>query len=93
MLGLGEREAELVDAFRDLRAVSVDLLTLGQYLRPTSGHLCVERFVPPEEFDALAEVARTTGFAGVEAGPMVRSSYRAESLYRAAVLQRGRTVG
>lgn len=84
MLGLGEREPELLAAFRDLRAAGVDLLTLGQYLRPGPEHRPVVRFVPPAEFAALAARARELGFAGVEAGPLVRSSYRAESLYRRA---------
>jgi lipoic acid synthetase len=84
MLGLGETEAELEEALRDLRAAGVDLLTLGQYLRPSPAHRSVDRFVPPEEFDRLGERGRALGFAGVEAGPLVRSSYRAEELYRAA---------
>lgn len=84
MLGLGETDAELASAFKDLRAAGVDLLTLGQYLRPTPSHRPVDRYVAPEAFDAIAEAARSHGFAGVEAGPLVRSSYRAEALYRAA---------
>jgi lipoic acid synthetase len=62
----------------DLRAVGVDLLTLGQYLRPTINHLPVERFVRPEEFDALRGKALELGFVECVAGPLVRSSYRAE---------------
>jgi lipoyl synthase len=84
MLGLGETEPELVGAFADLRSAGVDLLTLGQYLRPGPDHVPVARFVPPEEFDRLREVALGLGFVGVEAGPLVRSSYRAEGLYRRA---------
>jgi lipoic acid synthetase len=84
MLGLGETPEELAQSFRDLREQEVDLLTLGQYLRPSAEHLPVARFVPPSEFEELAERARREGFAGVEAGPLVRSSYRAEELYRAA---------
>lgn len=90
MLGLGESDGELDEAFRDLRGAGVDLLTLGQYLRPTAEHLPVERYVLPEEFARLADVARAAGFAGVEAGPLVRSSYRAEALFRAAASSRGR---
>jgi lipoic acid synthetase len=89
MLGLGETEASLERAFQDLRDAGVDLLTLGQYLRPSSDHLPVARFVPPEEFDALAATAERAGFAGVASGPLVRSSYRAEELYRRAVAARG----
>jgi lipoic acid synthetase len=84
MLGLGETEAELAETFDRLRAADVDLLTLGQYLRPSAEHVPVARYVPPEEFDQLAGLARASGFAGVEAGPLVRSSYHAEELFRAA---------
>jgi lipoic acid synthetase len=80
MLGLGEADAEVREALRDLRAAGVALLTLGQYLRPSPDHLPMERWVPPAEFDAWAEEARALGFAEVAAGPLVRSSYRAEQL-------------
>jgi lipoic acid synthetase len=80
MLGLGEREDELRVALRDLRAAGVALLTLGQYLRPSPDHLPMERWVPPEEFEAWAAEARAIGFEEVAAGPLVRSSYRAEQL-------------
>ncbi len=89
MLGLGETDAELVTAFHDLRAAGVNLLTLGQYLRPSATHLPVRRYIPPEEFDRWGAVAREIGFEGVEAGPLVRSSYRADELYRSAVGARG----
>jgi lipoic acid synthetase len=89
MLGLGEREEELTQTFRDLRGAGVDLLTLGQYLRPTADHLAVERFVPPDEFARLAASALSEGFAGVEAGPLVRSSYHAQELFESARLRRG----
>ena len=78
MLGLGETTDELLATMDDLRAVGCDLLTLGQYLRPTAQHLPVARFVPPEEFTRLREVARARGFLECVSGPMVRSSYRAE---------------
>jgi lipoyl synthase len=84
MLGLGETDEELAGAFDDLRGVHVDLLTLGQYLRPTPGHAPVQRYPTPEEFAALRAVALAKGFSGVESGPLVRSSYRAEELYRSA---------
>ena len=80
MLGLGESEGELDQALRDLRAAGVRLLTLGQYLQPSPGHLPVERWVPPAEFDAWAARARALGFREVAAGPLVRSSYHAEKL-------------
>jgi lipoyl synthase len=85
MLGLGETDTELAVAFDDLRNVGVDLLTLGQYLRPTEAHAPVARYPPPAEFETLRQVALGRGFSGVEAGPLVRSSYRAEELYRSAV--------
>jgi lipoic acid synthetase len=78
MLGLGEREDELLECMRDLRSAGVDLLTLGQYLRPTRNHLAVERFVTPEEFDQYRQQGLALGFREVVAGPLVRSSYRAE---------------
>ncbi len=78
MLGLGETNDEVLATMDDLRATGCDLLTLGQYLRPTANHLPVERFVTPEEFLALREAALTRGFIECVSGPMVRSSYRAE---------------
>ena len=78
MLGLGEQPAEVRQAIADLRARGVSLLTLGQYLRPTAHHLPVERFVPPGEFAQWREYGLAAGFVEVVAGPLVRSSYRAE---------------
>ena len=78
MLGLGETEQEIAACLRDLRAVAVDILTLGQYLRPTSHHLPIERFVPPAEFERYRAQALAFGFRECVAGPLVRSSYRAE---------------
>jgi lipoyl synthase len=78
MLGLGESEAEIRDTMRDLRAAQVDLLTLGQYLRPTPNHLEVQRFVAPQEFNQYREWALQMGFLECVSGPLVRSSYRAE---------------
>lgn len=78
MLGLGETDAEIVGAMRDLRAASVDILTLGQYLRPTVNHLDVKRYVTPPQFDAYREIALELGFYECVSGPLVRSSYRAE---------------
>jgi lipoic acid synthetase len=80
MLGLGETTEELLDVFADLRAVGCDTLTLGQYLAPTLKHVPVARYVPPEEFDALAALARSLGFHKVVAGPFVRSSYHADEM-------------
>jgi lipoyl synthase len=89
MLGLGETEEELSETFRDLRGAGVDLLTLGQYLRPSPRHRPVHEYVTPERFDHLKERALHEGFAGVEAGPLVRSSYHAGALYDRAIQRRG----
>jgi len=78
MLGLGETDAEIHQTMVDLRAAGVDILTLGQYLRPTPNHLNVERFVAPDEFDRYREWALALGFLECVSGPLVRSSYRAE---------------
>ena len=78
MLGLGETEAELFGALRDLRRVGCDILTLGQYLQPTLKHLPVVEFVSPERFAAYGQHARELGFVHVASGPMVRSSYHAD---------------
>jgi lipoic acid synthetase len=87
MIGLGESEADLLQTFRDLREAGVALLTIGQYLRPTAAHAPVARFYAPEEFAGLKAEAMAAGFAGVEAGPLVRSSYHAQTLH--ASLARG----
>jgi lipoyl synthase len=78
MLGLGETEAELFEAMRDLREAHCDILTLGQYLQPTPKHLPVVEFVPPAKFEHYREVAEASGFLHVASGPMVRSSYHAD---------------
>ena len=85
MLGLGEKEKELRQAWNDLQKAGCNILTMGQYLQPSSVHLPVERFVPPEEFERLGEQALLCGFSGVASGPFVRSSYQAEKLYRKAL--------
>jgi lipoic acid synthetase len=77
MLGLGEAPDEITSVFMDLRTVDCDILTLGQYLRPSAEHLPIERYVTPEEFAELKEEALAVGFRHVESGPLVRSSYHA----------------
>jgi lipoic acid synthetase len=77
MLGLGETAAEVLSVIGDLRAHGVDILTLGQYLRPSPQHLPIVRYVPPAEFDEFRRAGDAMGFAHVEAGPLVRSSYHA----------------
>lgn len=90
MLGFGETEAELQQAFRDLRSVGTDVLTLGQYLRPTGQgrHLPVAEFVPPQRFDGLKQLAEAMGFLYVASGPFVRSSYRAAELFMKGLVGR-----
>ena len=77
MVGLGEHPSEIEVVLEDLRSVGCDIVTIGQYLRPSAAHLPVSRYYPPDEFAALAETARRLGFGHVEAGPLVRSSYHA----------------
>jgi lipoic acid synthetase len=84
ILGLGETHEELVATMRDLRAADVGILTLGQYLRPSPQHLAVARYYHPDEFAELARVGRSLGFAHVESGPLVRSSYHAKAQAREA---------
>ena len=83
MLGLGEGEEELDQVLKDLREHGVDILTLGQYLRPSLAQLPVERFIPPEEFAQWEARGRELGFKAVAAGPFVRSSYNADEVYKA----------
>ena len=77
MLGLGESAGEVLEVMRDLRGSGCDILTLGQYLRPSKDHLPVERYVPPAEFHEFREEGLSMGFRHVESGPLVRSSYHA----------------
>jgi len=77
MLGLGEELEEVLSVLRDLRRVGCSILTLGQYLRPSKEHLPIDRYVTPDEFDALRQEALQLGFRHVESGPLVRSSYHA----------------
>jgi len=94
ILGMGETIAEVEQALADLHEAGCELITITQYLRPTKRHHPVERWVHPDEFIALAEVASQIGFSGVMSGPLVRSSYRAGRLYEQALTARaeGRTA-
>jgi len=78
MLGLGETFDEVVEVMKDLAAIGVDIMTIGQYLSPSKSHLLVERYYTPEEFERLAQIGKELGFKWVESGPLVRSSYRAD---------------
>ena len=80
MLGLGETKDEILEAFKDIRSTGVDVLTLGQYMRPTINHLPVDKWYTPEEFLEYKEAALELGFIEVASGPMVRSSYRADKI-------------
>src|SRR5438132_13262221 len=80
MYGLGEAAEELLEVLADLRSANCDTLTLGQYLAPTLKHVPVKRYVPPEEFAALAVLARTLGFTQVASGPFVRTIYHADEM-------------
>lgn len=84
ILGLGETNEEVVEVMHDLRAVDVDILTLGQYLRPSDGHIALDRYVTPEDFRWLYETGMGLGFKHVESGPLVRSSYHAWEQVQAA---------
>jgi lipoic acid synthetase len=87
MVGLGESRAELTEAFEALRAVDVDILTIGQYLRPSMQHLPVERYYHPDEFASMKAEAVQLGFKHVESGPLVRSSYHARDQVPGAELR------
>lgn len=81
MLGLGEHDDDVVQAMKDLRAIGVDIFTLGQYLRPSDWHLPVVEYVRPEKFEQFKKIGEQLGFAFVAAGPLVRSSYKAGELF------------
>lgn len=88
MAGLGEEEKELEEVFEDLLAAGCSILTIGQYLQPALDSLTVKRFIPPEEFREMKTKALAMGFAAVESGPFVRSSYNAKELFRESMRQR-----
>ena len=87
MLGLGERDEEIEQTLHDLKANGVDVVTFGQYLRPTRRHMSVQRYVTPEEFKAWQVRAEQIGFKFVASGPLVRSSYRAGELFLKGLLE------
>jgi lipoic acid synthetase len=88
ILGMGETRSEISEALADLSDAGAEIITITQYLRPSSRHHPVDRWVRPEEFVELADEAKSLGFAGVMSGPLVRSSYRAGRLYREALQTR-----
>lgn len=90
MLGLGETEDEVIATMKDLRSAGVDIVTLGQYLRPSSWHLEVSQYVPPGAFERYREIGESLGFLYVASGPLVRSSYRAGELFMENVIRQRR---
>jgi lipoic acid synthetase len=88
MLGIGESEADVIQSMRDLREVGVEILTLGQYLRPSMKHLPVTEYITPERFAALQTIGEELGFAYVASGPLVRSSYRAGEFFVKSLVRR-----
>jgi lipoic acid synthetase len=92
MVGLGESKDELIQTLDDLRANHVEIVTIGQYLQPTSKHLPVEKYYRPEEFLELKEIAMSKGFSHCEAGPLVRSSYHADEQVNSATIQKQLTI-
>jgi lipoic acid synthetase len=89
MVGIGEHDDEVLETLADLRKAGVDLVTIGQYLRPTPKHAAVDRYVTPETFEMYAEAARGMGFAFVASGPLVRSSYKAAEVFVRSILRPG----
>lgn len=90
MMGLGEVEPDVIAAMEDLRTVDVDILTLGQYLRPSKGHIPVSKYVSPDEFEHYKQLAENLGFLYVASGPFVRSSYRAGEFFLEALIRKKR---
>jgi lipoic acid synthetase len=88
MLGLGETEEEIIQTMKDLRSVGVSILTIGQYLQPTLKHLPVVKYIEPEQFNLLKEVAERMGFIYVASGPLVRSSYKAAEFFMERIAKR-----
>ena len=90
MLGLGETRDEVLQTMRDLRDIDVDVVTFGQYLRPTEHHLSVVEYVTPETFDEYRVIGEEMGFKYVASGPMVRSSYKAGEFFMEHLIRRER---
>jgi lipoyl synthase len=91
MLGLGEKDEEVVQSMRDLRSIDVDILAIGQYLRPSGWHLAVEEYVHPKKFEHFREVGESLGFKFVASGPLVRTSYRAGEFFIENLVRRERS--
>lgn len=87
MLGVGETDDQVMDALQELRKVDVDVITFGQYMRPTKRHMKVHRYIDPADFERWKEVAEDLGFMYVASGPLVRSSYKVISVIRSPVMR------
>ncbi|MFN8945889.1 MAG: lipoyl synthase, partial [Pseudobdellovibrionaceae bacterium] len=92
MLGLGEKDDEILQTLKDLRSVSCDVITFGQYLQPTKRHLKVEEYITPEKFDEWKKIAEGMGFLYVASGPLVRSSYRAGEFFMKGLIQKDKAA-
>jgi hypothetical protein len=90
MLGLGETDEEVIECMRDLRAIDVDIITFGQYLRPTAHHLSVVTYVTPEKFEEFKVIGEAMGFKYVASGPLVRSSYKAGEFFLENLIRKER---
>jgi lipoic acid synthetase len=88
MLGVGEKDEEVLDAMKELRKINVDCITLGQYMRPTKRHMKVHEYIAPEKFDHWAKIGNELGFLYVASGPLVRSSYKAGEFYIRNILRK-----
>jgi len=89
MLGLGEKDSEVIDAMKDLLSNGVEILAIGQYMRPSDWHLPVDHYVAPEKFAEFKEVGESLGFRFVASGPLVRTSYRAGEFFMENLIRRG----
>ena len=92
MLGLGETDEEVIQTMKDLREIDVDVVTFGQYLRPTATHLSVVEYVKPEKFDEFRRIGEDMGFRYVASGPMVRSSYKAGEFFIENMIKKDRAT-
>ncbi|KAJ2458796.1 hypothetical protein GGF42_001851 [Coemansia sp. RSA 2424] len=92
MLGVGETDAEVLQTMKDLRAVGVDIVTLGQYMRPTKRHMKVHEYVTPEKFKHWEQVGNELGFLYTASGPLVRSSYKAGEFFISEILRKRSAV-
>jgi len=91
MLGLGETDEEVIQTMKDLRSIDVDVVTFGQYLRPTDHHLSVVEYVKPEKFEYYKKAGESMGFKYVASGPLVRSSYKAGEFYLEHMIKKERS--